>query len=180
MNSQFLRISILSVIATWRLHRLVPMESTTNPPCWYMSTNSARWATGLQPLSPRQDTGVVARGARAWCPVLGQWMSVVDRRCTLPGTISDSSSTTAVGGRELDVGNHGPWCLKCRRQRQSWIGPGSHVLVAAPRLDRPRALVSAAARWVGGGATANPWWPPTELASRHKSFLSSSSSANKR
>jgi hypothetical protein len=31
MNSQFLRISLLSMIAAWRLHRLVPMESASNP-----------------------------------------------------------------------------------------------------------------------------------------------------
>jgi hypothetical protein len=60
----------------------------------------------------------------------------------------------------------------------SSVSPRPHVSVAAPRLDRPWALVSAAAPRLNPGGGQASGGPPVELADRHGSFSSSSSSAH--
>jgi hypothetical protein len=148
---------------------------------FYKMGNMFTVAESLPRHRSHDPISATARGARAlvtsaWA--MGEPPRRVDleRRCGRSPTYSvgrhlNSSSTTAVSGRELELGNHGPWCLKCRWRCPDWIGlrpwcrrwhPGSTVV---PRLNP------------SGGQGARG--PLAELAGHYRSSSSSSSSTNK-
>jgi hypothetical protein len=101
------------------------------------------------------------------CPVPDQRVShpvvltssddVVDHRRNLPGAISTHHPQRWSSAVNPGIDGHGPWCLKYRRRRHSWIDPRPHMSTMASRLDRPRALVSSSAPWLNpsGGQGAS-------------------------